>query len=133
MIFPPIAWPAMTESQVWVIVIACLMMLFDVITGFTCAAINRNIMSSKMREGMFHKMMLIVIIAIAYTLGVGLQQVSGFTLNIPTTETVCVYIIVMEVTSIFENISDVWPEFGESKIYEEFSDLIGGDDNGTDK
>lgn len=132
MVFPPIDWPYLTESQAWAILMACIMMFCDVVTGFACAAISHNIMSSKMREGIFHKAMMLIIIVISYTLGVGLQHVSGCQLNIPTTEVVCIYVVVMEITSVFENIAKVWPEFGESKIYEEFSEFTGGDDNGLD-
>ena len=40
----------LTEQQVWAIAGAAFMMLFDLVSGFVAAVINKEVSSSKMRE-----------------------------------------------------------------------------------
>ena len=121
--------PPMTESQSWSIIMACLMMLADIAVGFVGAAVRHDISSTKMREGIGHKVMVLVLIAVAYLLGVGLGHVSGIQFEVPSTEVVCWYTIVMELASIIENIAMAWPAFSDSKLFRYFSGFIGGEDN----
>ncbi|WP_440179935.1 phage holin family protein [Alistipes putredinis] len=119
----------MTESQSWSIVLACIMMMADVVVGFVGAAIRHDISSTKMREGIGHKVMMVALIFVAYVLGVGLTHVSGIQFEVPSTEVVCWYTIVMEVASIIENMAMAWPAFSDSKLFRYFSGFIGGEDN----
>jgi toxin secretion/phage lysis holin len=119
----------MTESQSWSIVLACIMMVADVVVGFVGAAIRHDISSTKMREGIGHKVMMLVLIVVAYVLGVGLTHVSGIQFEIPSTEVVCWYTIIMELASIIENMAMAWPAFSDSKLFRYFSGFIGGEDN----
>lgn len=128
-IIHPLGWPPMTESQSWSIVLACIMMMADVVVGFVGAAIRHDISSTKMREGIGHKVMMLALIVVAYVLGVGLTHVSGIQFNVPSTEVVCWYTIVMELASIIENIAMAWPAFSDSKLFKYFSGFIGGEDN----
>ena len=117
--------PQLTESQTWSIIMACVMMLADIITGFTGAALRHDISSTKMREGIGHKIMILVLIAVAYVLGVGLGHVSSISAEIPSTEIVCWYVVVMEIASILENISKAWPEFSDTSLFKYFSKMAG--------
>lgn len=128
-IMHPLGWPPMTESQSWSIVLACIMMAADVVVGFVGAAIRHDISSTKMREGIGHKVMMLALIAVAYVLGVGLTHVSGIQSEVPSTEVVCWYTIIMELASIIENIAMAWPAFSDSKLFRYFSGFIGGEDN----
>ena len=121
--------PPLTESQTWSIIMACVMMLADVIVGFSGAAVRHDISSTKMREGIVHKIMLLVLIAVAYVLGVGLVHVSGMNAEIPSTEVVCWYVVVMELASILENISKAWPEFSGTSLFKYFSKMTGDDED----
>ena len=121
--------PQLTESQTWSIIMACVMMLADIITGFTGAVVRHDIRSTKMREGIGHKVMVLVLIAVAYLLGVGLGHVSGIQTEIPSTEVVCWYVVVMELASILENVSLAWPEFADTRLFRYFSTFAGSDDN----
>lgn len=121
--------PPMTESQSWSIVMACLMMLADIAVGFVGAAVRHNISSTKMREGIGHKVMVLVLIAVAYLLGVGLGHVSGIQAEIPSTEVVCWYVVVMELASILENVSLAWPEFADTRLFRYFYTFAGSDDD----
>ena len=125
----PLGWPPMTESQSWSIVLACIMMVADIVVGLVGAAIRHDISSTKMREGIGHKVMMLVLIVVAYVLGVGLTHVSGIQFDVPSTEVVCWYTIVMELASIIENMAMAWPAFSDSKLFGYFSGFIGGEDN----
>lgn len=120
--------PQLTESQTWSIIMACVMMLADIITGFTGAVVRHDISSTKMRDGIGHKTMILVLIAVAYVLGVGLGHVSGINAEIPSTEVVCWYVVVMEIASILENISKVWPEFSGTSLFKYISKIAGDED-----
>ena len=121
--------PPMTESQSWSIIMACLMMLADIAVGFVGAAVRHDISSTKMREGIGHKVMVLVLIAIAYMLGVGLGHVSGIEAEIPSAEVVCWYVVVMELASILENVSLAWPEFADTRLFRYFSTFARSDDD----
>lgn len=120
-IFPAIDFPIITDSQIWAIILACVMMLADIAVGTIAAVLNNNVQSSKMREGIVHKTLMLIVIAISYILGVGLNHVTGFELQVPSVEVVCGYIIVMELASVFENIGKGWPEFTDTALFRIFS------------
>lgn len=128
MLLGPQMLPQLTESQTWSIIMACVMMLADIITGFTGAAVKHDISSIKMRDGIWHKTMILVLIAVAYVLGVGLGHVSGINAEIPSTEVVCWYVVVMEIASILENISKAWPEFSGTSLFKYISKIAGDED-----
>lgn len=119
----------MTESQSWSIIMACLMMLADIAVGFVGAVVRHDVSSTKMREGIGHKVMVLVLIAVAYLLGVGLGHVSGIEAEIPSTEVVCWYVVAMELASILENVSLTWPEFADTRLFRYFSTFAGSDDD----
>lgn len=121
--------PPMTESQSWSVVMACLMMLADIAVGFVGAAVRHDVSSTKMRVGIGHKVMVLVLIAVAYLLGVGLGHVSGIQTDIPSTEVVCWYVVVMELASILENVSLAWPELADTRLFRYFSTFAGSDDD----
>lgn len=128
----PIVWPMLTQSQEWAILLACVMMIADILTGFIGAVIRHDVDSSIMRKGLLHKVLVLVIIAVAYVLGVGLGYVSGINVNVPSTEVVCWYVIVMEITSVLENVSKAWPEFNGSSLFKALKSIGGGDDGGNE-
>ena len=90
----------LSEPQVWAIAVACAMMLFDVVMGFSKAVINGKVSSSKMRVGLGHKVVLLLIIAVSIVLEAGMQHVAGLGFGGVTVTVVCAYIIAMEVASI---------------------------------
>lgn len=122
-----IDWPKMTDSQQWAVVLACLMMVLDILAGFLGACIRHDVSSTKMRDGIGHKCLELVFIAISYILGAGLAHVSGMNISVPSMEVVCMYIIVMELASIIENVGKSWPEFSDTKLYDYFRKIVGDD------
>ena len=104
---------------------------FDVITGYAQAIANKDIQSSKMREGFWHKLATILALllagAIDVLMGTGIVLEIGITA--PIFEAACIYVIVMELSSILENIKKMNPELAGSKLL----DLFGAASNDNAK
>lgn len=106
----------MTVDINWVLVgITCAFIVLDFLTGISKAIMQKNVSSTVMREGLFHKLAFVLAIVLGIMCEVAMTQVDlGFT--IPLTATVCGYIILTEVASILENMVALNPELKDSKI-----------------
>ncbi len=81
-------------------------MIADIITGLIQAVINKNLDSQKMREGILRKALLILVVILSF--------ISQYAFNIPAiSKVVCIYIILMEVISIFENLKKANVDLGK--------------------
>lgn len=81
-------------------------MIADIITGLIQAVINKNLDSQKMREGILRKALLILVVILSF--------ISQYAFNIPAiSKVVCIYIIVMEEISIFENLKKAGVDLGK--------------------
>lgn len=85
------------SSIAWQVITPLVFSGLDILTGYIQAVINKNVDSKIMREGLLHKCLLIVAIVIGYIVeyAFGLSAVSTV---------ITVYICVMELMSILENI-----------------------------
>lgn len=85
------------SSIAWQVITPLIFSGLDILTGYIQAVINKNVDSKVMREGLLHKCLLIVAIIIGYVVeyAFGLSAVSTV---------ITVYICVMELMSILENI-----------------------------
>lgn len=94
------------SSILWQIITPIIFSLSDVLTGFIQAIINNELDSKKMRQGLLHKVLIIMLILLSF--------VSDITFNLHfISRFVCVYIIVMETISIFENLTKAGLDFGK--------------------
>lgn len=88
--------------------IVCAFILFDVITGFCKALYQKKINSTILREGLFHK----ISEALALILAGGLEFSSNYFnlgFSVPLVYAVSGYTIIMETTSIIENLCEINP------------------------
>lgn len=93
------------SSLLWQVIGTFIFMLADIISGFISAVIQKNVDSQKMREGLLRKILLVIIIALSF--------IVQYTFNITSiSKVVCIYIIVMEVISILENIKKAGIDLG---------------------
>lgn len=85
------------SNIVWQVITPLIFSGLDILTGYIQAVINKNVDSKIMREGLLHKCLLIVAIIIGYVVeyAFGLSAVSNV---------ITIYICVMELMSILENI-----------------------------
>lgn len=99
--------------------ITMLFIVFDYVSGICKAFANKNVDSSIMRKGLWHKFSYILIIVLAVMIEWGMGYLDfGFT--VPIVIPVCVYIIVTEIASILENIVEINPDLGDMKFLELF-------------
>ena len=85
------------SSLGWQIATPIIFSVADIITGFIQAVINNDVQSKKMRQGLLHKVLIIIILLLSF--------VASITFNISIiSKFVAIYIIVMETISIFENL-----------------------------
>lgn len=94
------------SSITWQIVTPIIFSIADVVTGFIQAVINKNLSSKKMREGILHKVLIIITILLSF--------VASFSFSLPfISKIVCSYIIIMEIISIGENLLKAGLDFGK--------------------
>lgn len=105
------------EANTWSIGLAVSFMLMDVLTGFIGSIITHTFSSSKMREGLGHKALLLCIIAMAVMLEIGGEHIEGLGFTAVTVPVVCVYIVVMEVGSVLENVCTAYPELRDTQLF----------------
>lgn len=109
-----------TEPQVWAIVGAFLMMLFDMVTGIAQAIFNCSFKSSTMRRGLCHKATLSLIIMLVICIEILSSHVVGLNFGGITIYVVCGAIIGMEFASILENLKQAYPELADTPIMKIF-------------
>lgn len=81
-------------------------MIADIISGIIQAIINKNLDSQKMREGILRKMLLILVVILSF--------IFQYAFNIPAiSKVVCIYLIVMEIISIMENLKKAGIDLGK--------------------
>ena len=101
-------------------------MVFDVVTGLIKAGYNGNYNSVIMRQGGFHKSMEVMAMAVAYFVEYAVVYVN-MGVDIPAVPAVTVYICIMELISILENICAVNPQM--CALFKPYLDkLKGGND-----
>ena len=115
---PPVP---LSEAQTWSILLACVMMCADVVVGFIQAAINNRLSSTKMRQGLLHKVLILILIFVCLAIEIGISHTVKLPYDIPTCGVVCGYVIVMELISILENIARGYPEFADSQLFKLFN------------
>lgn len=94
------------SNYFWQIFTPILFSFFDIMTGYIQALINKDVDSSVMRVGLLHKILLILVIIGSCVIDV------TFNLSV-ITKFVSIYIIIMEITSILENLNKAGLNFGK--------------------
>ena len=89
------------RNDMFVIIIPLIMMCIDIITGLTNAWIKREVDSSKLRKGLGKKLGEVSCILI------GEVFVTGFNITDYLAAGISIYIIIMELISIFENLEEL--------------------------
>ena len=115
-----------TEAELWFIGLVLFLSLLDIVSGCIQAVINKAFDSTKMREGLWHKMLLVLIICLAIVLQGFTAHIGDTGWNLPLIYPVCAYIAVMEVASILENVKAGWPEIADSPLFDLFNNKRDG-------
>lgn len=105
-----------------VYIVTAAFILLDFVTGLIKAFSKKEYNSSVMREGLFHKVGSII----AVGFGVLVDYAQGFLdlgVTVPVAASICVYIVLMEVGSIIENLCLINPRIMPTKLRSFFSKL----------
>ena len=104
-----------TEEETWLSVAVLIFIIIDYITGVINAALKKSISSRKMREGLGHKATYIILLSVCYTID-AIQL--NTELNLPTKlfPIVSCGILLIELTSIIENICEINPELKQANF-----------------
>lgn len=91
------------------ILLALAFMGTDVITGVIKAIKNKELNSTKAREGMYKKASFIVFIAFGYLADYSMSYID-MGINFPAAATICALVVVTEAISVLENLGAINPE-----------------------
>lgn len=94
------------SNMLWQILTPILFSIADIITGFIQAVINNDVDTTKMRTGLLHKILITLILFLSIILD------NTFSLNF-CCKGVSIYIIVMEILSICENLTKAGINIGK--------------------
>ena len=94
------------SSIYWQILAPCIFSLCDILTGFIQSIINKDVDSKIMRNGLLHKVLIIIIVILSF--------VASLTFNLCfVSQIVCGYVILMESISILENLKKAGVDVGK--------------------
>lgn len=96
----------MKAAQLTIIMVA---ILADYVTGLLKACYKKEYKSSAMREGLYHKVAEIMAVGLMFYLEIGLPWI-GVNIDFPFINFITLYVIVMEISSIIENIGEINPD-----------------------
>lgn len=101
------------------IIIALIFNAIDLLTGVITAVKNKDIQSSKLRDGLFKKVGFILCYVLAYLIDYEGYLV-GFQISVPILPAVILYACTTEVVSIIENIHCLNPDILPDKLLKLF-------------
>ena len=118
----------MIEEDIYISIAVIALIIIDYISGVIAAAYNGELSSRRMKEGLLKKLVYILIMLTCYIVDFTNHKVSlGFTISLYIA--VGVGIVLVEITSIFENCCKINPEIKNSNIL----DIIENHNESKDK
>ena len=101
--------------QLDILIITLILILLDIVFGFAGAVKEKNVQSGMLRQGLWHKAGFIGLIILAYVIEITASY-TDLGIEIPSVLAVCVYIILTECVSIFENLCVLNPKIVDSPL-----------------
>lgn len=121
----------MTETLFYEILAVFVFIIVDYITGVINAVMHGKLSSTKMREGLGHKFAYLCVFFVAWFIDFEMGHIDiGFHTSL--TPLVTVGIVLIELSSIIENIGKINPELAQAKFMKIFTDYNREDDNNGD-
>lgn len=119
----------MTETLFYEILAVLVFIIMDCITGTIGAAMHGKLSSTKMREGLGHKFTYLCVFFIAWFIDFEMEHIDiGF--HNTLTPIVTVGIVLIELSSIIENVGKINPELAQADFMRIFTDYNKEDNNG---
>lgn len=107
-------------EQIYLIVIALVFNGLDLLSGVLSAIKNKNIKSSKLRDGLFKKVGFLICYFLALLLDTE-GSLIGFQIGTPILPIVILYACTTELVSILENINKINPDLLPEKLMNMFN------------
>ncbi len=108
------------SDTMWEIILPCIMMMLDVVTGYIAAMCMGTVDSKKMKNGIYSKLAELFAIALAFFLEFAITifgpETLGVNVSIPIGVSVCAYVFLTELVSIIENIGCMNPKVGTKLV-----------------
>lgn len=118
----------MNDATEWWLIAAGVLVIGDYITGMAKAIVQHNISSRIMSDGLWHKFAYVMVVGLATFLQIASQHINlGY--DMPLIPLVCGFIVLIEVSSIIENLAEVNPEIKSSKLLDFFKVANDKDNN----
>lgn len=119
----------MTETLFYEILAVLVFTITDYITGVIGAVMHGNLSSTKMREGLGHKFAYLCVFFIAWFIDFEMRHIDiGFCGTL--TPIVTTGIVLIELSSIIENIGKINPELTQARFMKVFTDYNKENNNG---
>lgn len=109
-----------SEAETWAICAALVMMLMDVLSGFVGAVVRHDVSSSKMREGLGHKALLVIVVMAAVLVQTFSLHIGDTGWSLPLIVPCCLYIVAMELASVLENVCEANPDLRDTALMQLF-------------
>ena len=97
------------------VVAVVLASLLDMAFGFGAAVLNKEVSSSKMREGIARKLGILGLVVVAIFVELGTCYV-GLPVNVPVVGGVAAWLVLMELISVCETLTKLNPELASSPL-----------------
>ena len=109
----------MNKAEAAMLIVTMTLIVMDYVTGLIKAVMHKDLSSTKMREGLYHKSAFVMVVVLAEVIDHAQTYIDlGFT--VPVLASACVYICLTEITSIVENLGEINPEIQGSRILQLF-------------
>lgn len=120
----------MTETLFYEILAVLVFTVTDYITGIVGAIMCGNLSSTKMRKGLGHKFAYLCVFFIAWFIDFEMEHIDiGF--HSALTPIVTVGIVLIELSSIIENIGKINPTLAQAEFMQIFTDYNKENNNGN--
>ena len=109
------------------VIVALVFNALDLISGLITAVKNKDIQSSKLRDGLFKKAGFLLCYFVAWLVDTNGETI-GFSFGVDVLPIIVLYVCTTELVSIIENICKINPDLLPEKL-KEFFHISGGEDN----
>ena len=110
------AFDMFAQLDGWAFGFALAFIFLDVATGYAQAVANHVVDSKVMKAGFWHKLALVFAMLAAGLADMAAAVEIDLGFPLPIFEAACVYVMLMEFTSILENIKKMNPQIAESAL-----------------
>lgn len=112
-------------------IIILILIALDILAGVVAAIEHGELSSAGLRKGLYHKFATMTLVGLSYVLQYAVVQVPGLPEELTAIYSgTCLFVIIMETTSILENLVKINPDLASNKLFSIFTAKINTDTDG---